>query len=76
MFIETHAFADHYMYKTSDMEHLIARAKRVGATLVTTRKDWVRLSPKHRAEIRVLDVALAWQDRDAIIAFLKQKNIL
>ncbi len=45
------SFPDHYQYTDADIEKLTAWAAKRGATLVTTEKDWVRLSPAARAQI-------------------------
>jgi tetraacyldisaccharide 4'-kinase len=39
-------FPDHYTYSEKDLENLQQKAKREGAMLVTTEKDWMRLSHK------------------------------
>ncbi|UPJ51161.1 tetraacyldisaccharide 4'-kinase [Bradyrhizobium sp. 200] len=41
--VEQRAFADHHAYSQSQIESLIAEAKRGGLTLVTTEKDLARL---------------------------------
>lgn len=50
--IATRAFADHYQYTDEDIEKLIALARKKNAKLVTTEKDWMRLSEKYRDEIK------------------------
>jgi tetraacyldisaccharide 4'-kinase len=45
---------------------LAAAAQAKGATLVTTEKDWVRLSPAWREKIRALKVELRWSDQAAL----------
>ncbi len=41
---ETWSFADHQAYNTTEAHVLLARARALQARLVTTEKDWVRLS--------------------------------
>lgn len=43
--VERRAFPDHYPYRVSDIEELVATARERGARLVTTQKDAVRLPP-------------------------------
>lgn len=45
------AFPDHYQYTDQDIKKLIALARRKGAKLITTEKDWMRLSPDVRDQI-------------------------
>lgn len=46
------SFPDHYQYTDKDIEQLLDLAKRKNAKLVTTEKDWVRLSPDMRKKIK------------------------
>ena len=71
-----HVFPDHYAYTPHDLKHLHDKAARTGAVLITTRKDWVRLSPAERMGIHVLDVSLEWQDPVAVMDFFRQKGLL
>ena len=58
------AFADHHPYSETDLVRLQEDAMRLGAQLVTTQKDWVRLPAEGRERIFVLPVALALDDVD------------
>lgn len=62
----TRTFADHHPYTTRDTEHLAAEAERLGANLVTTAKDHVRLAPAFAAHVAVLPVSLAFADPTAL----------
>jgi tetraacyldisaccharide 4'-kinase len=62
----THAFPDHHPYSESDFVSLAADAQAENAILVTTEKDWVRLSPRWCEKIRALKVALRWDDDAAL----------
>jgi tetraacyldisaccharide 4'-kinase len=44
-------FPDHADYRPEDLRFLADRAELHGAGLVTTEKDWVRLSPEWRAKV-------------------------
>jgi len=61
-----HGFPDHYPYRESDLAALRREATDTDARLVTTRKDWVRLAPRDRDAMDVLDVDLRWNDPDAL----------
>jgi tetraacyldisaccharide 4'-kinase len=41
-----------------------------GALLVTTEKDWVRLTPAWRARIATLAVRVVWQDETRLLDLL------
>jgi tetraacyldisaccharide 4'-kinase len=58
----TRDFPDHHPYGEGELVTLEAAARAKNATLVTTEKDWVRLSPAWREKIRVSKVALRWDD--------------
>ncbi|MCJ2014509.1 tetraacyldisaccharide 4'-kinase [Methylobacterium sp. J-076] len=64
----TRAFADHHPYRPADLAALAAGAHRLGAILVTTEKDAVRLPPDFAARVAVLRVRLAFADADAVRA--------
>jgi tetraacyldisaccharide 4'-kinase len=55
-------FPDHFGYDEATLRTLAARAETLGAGLVTTEKDWVRLPPAWRARIA------AWPVRAAFVA--------
>ena len=46
------SFADHYQYTDEDLKKLRDAAQKRGAKLITTEKDWMRLSPQLRDEIK------------------------
>ena len=70
--LETRAFADHRPYTDADIAALRARAAELGAGLVTTAKDFVRLPVAWRAGIEVLRVGLRWQNEADIDALLDE----
>jgi tetraacyldisaccharide 4'-kinase len=60
--VETRAFADHHAFTAAELDALEARADALGAGLLTTAKDAVRLPPDRRARPLVLGVRVAWAD--------------
>ena len=56
--VDSIAFPDHYPYKTGDLETLIAQAKLLDATLITTHKDWVRIPPPFQSQVQTVKVRL------------------
>ena len=59
-------FPDHHPYRDGDLAALAAEAQRLGADLVTTEKDAVRLPLAGAAGVRVLPVSLVFDDVEAL----------
>ncbi len=68
--VATRAFGDHHTYSESDANRLLDTAASLGATLVTTPKDFVRLPAPLRAVSLVVEVRLAWEDERALMTML------
>jgi len=62
------AFDDHHPYSDAEVQAILDAA--AGATVVTTTKDLVRLSPAHAAQVRAVAVDLTWKDEGEIDALL------
>ena len=60
--VETRGFADHHRYRDQEVDALLRRAARLGAALVTTEKDAVRLPRPQRSCVQVAPVRLIWAD--------------
>ncbi len=67
-----HAFPDHHVYTLADGGELLAEAARKKAVLVTTEKDYVKLTRPMQVECLVVKVRLAWDDEAALEAVLAQ----
>jgi tetraacyldisaccharide 4'-kinase len=67
---EERAYEDHHAYTASEFARLHSRAKALDATLVTTEKDFVRLTPAERQDVRFIPVRAAFDDRAALDALL------
>jgi tetraacyldisaccharide 4'-kinase len=65
------AFPDHAAFPPADLDALAARADVLGAGLVTTEKDWVRLPPLWRARVVAWPVAARFEDESAFGRFLR-----
>jgi tetraacyldisaccharide 4'-kinase len=59
-------FPDHHRYRAAELRALRDEATALGATLVTTPKDAVRLPAELRTGIAVVGVALDWADPAAL----------
>jgi len=64
--VAAHAFPDHHPYTERELAALADVARQAGATLITTEKDWVRLTPAWRTRIQYLPLAVEWQDEAAL----------
>ncbi|NQU61038.1 MAG: tetraacyldisaccharide 4'-kinase [Rhodospirillales bacterium] len=65
-----HAFPDHHRYTTNEIQRLKQEAADMGAILVTTTKDAVRLAASDLNGIEVLTISLEWRDETALDAVL------
>ena len=61
------AFADHHPYSEADLTQLQEDAARLGAILITTKKDWVRLPTEWRKRVEVFSVSLNIDQEDDLI---------
>ena len=62
-----HGFPDHHAYSEAELRNLAAEAAANAATLVTTTKDRMRMEGAWRERVPALAVAIAWQDRGALL---------
>ncbi len=64
--LDCHAFPDHHRYSADEIMTLVEKASAMGAVLVTTEKDFVRLPEEARPMVEVLGVRLSWADEEAL----------
>jgi tetraacyldisaccharide 4'-kinase len=60
--LHTHDFADHHPYRRQEIEALLHTATTLGAKLITTEKDAVRLPANLRPQIATLPVSLKFDE--------------
>jgi tetraacyldisaccharide 4'-kinase len=70
--VEERTFADHHAYSTAEITQLKSLARAKNAHLVTTEKDYVRLSPKEREGIEPLRVRAKFAQPEVIARLLDQ----
>lgn len=63
-------FADHAPLSEAQLQPLLAQADRLGARLITTEKDWVRLPPKWRECVLCLPIRARFDTPDDLLARL------
>ena len=68
--VEQRAYGDHHVYTQSEMARLKARARAEDALLVTTEKDFVRLTPAERDGIVAVPAQTQFEDPAALGALL------
>ncbi|HUY67758.1 MAG TPA: tetraacyldisaccharide 4'-kinase [Alphaproteobacteria bacterium] len=62
----TRDFADHHYFATHELQRLHSDAGKLGARLLTTEKDWVRLPINFRAQVLALPARLVFEDETAL----------
>lgn len=65
--------ADHAMVSEASFAHLQACARDEGARLVSTEKDWVRLSPAQRAAVTPWRVRAMFDDPEGLVALVRAR---
>ena len=71
--LEEIIFPDHYEYKEKDFIRLIERAKKFNAKLITTEKDFSKISKEYLKYIDIFKIDLIINDQDDLVKFLKEK---
>lgn len=66
------SFPDHHPYSEMELESLSGRAAGLGAGLVTTEKDWIRLPAIWRARVAAWPVRAEFEDPVALDALLRR----
>ena len=64
-------FPDHHNYSKSDLAYLIKLAKENHARLITTEKDYVRLTIDIKEDVEVLETSLEIENSDVFETFLE-----
>ncbi len=71
--IEEIIFPDHYNYKKIDIINIKKKAKKIGAKILTTEKDYVKISKVDRKNIDLIKIILKIKNRNSFVNFLKLK---
>ena len=71
--IEEVVFPDHYNYKKQDIVKIKKRAIKIGAKILTTEKDFVKISKKDRKSINLIKINLNIKNKKNFINYLKLK---
>ena len=65
--VQSLAFADHHLYTQSDLTRLQEDSIRLGASLITTQKDWVRLPAEWRERISFMPITMQTDSIDDML---------
>ena len=71
--VKTIEFPDHYQYTKKDIEKIKLQAKHLNAKILTTEKDFVKITDLDCAEIKFLKVDLVIKQEDKLINFIESK---
>ena len=64
-------FPDHYQYNTKDINNIVLHAKRLGAQILTTEKDYAKINSNKDNDIKFLEIEIAIKDEKKLIDYLK-----
>lgn len=66
-------YPDHFNYKKVDIDKIKIIANKIGAKIITTEKDYVKISKKDQKNIQFLKVKLKIKNEKTFINYLKSK---
>ena len=66
-------YPDHYMYNESDIISIKKHANNLGAKIITTEKDYVKISHLGKEDINLLEVDLIIENEKEFTDFIKEK---
>ena len=66
-------FPDHYTYKKKDIENILQESKKLNAKILTTEKDFIKLSEDDVREINFLKIELKIIKEEKFINFINDK---
>ena len=69
---ETYNFPDHRPYTEGDLEPLLKQAKKTGAKIITTEKDFVRLPDLYKNEVITLPIRLDIDTPQTLLSLIKK----
>jgi tetraacyldisaccharide 4'-kinase len=67
------SFADHHLFTEKDFSSLREKARSLGAKLITTEKDYVRLTKMQRKYVNYVPIELCWDNENEVKKYLKKQ---
>ena len=71
--VETIDFPDHHFYTLEELEKILEKAKALKAEVYTTSKDYVKIPHLLQKEIKVLEIAIVWDNPEQLTEFIRKK---
>jgi len=66
-------FPDHYDYKQKDIDFIKNRANQINAEVITTEKDYVKISKFDKEHINFLEIDLKIENEKDLMNFITKK---
>lgn len=66
-------FSDHHIYEKKDVKNIFEEANRLNAKILTTEKDFIKLSGHDAKKINFLKIELKITDEEKLVNFLNDK---
>ena len=66
-------FPDHHEYNKSEINKIISKARKLNAKIITTEKDFVKISDIYKKDIDFLKVKINFTEEEKLKKFLKYK---
>ena len=70
--LENISFPDHYNYSNKELENLINKTKENNATLLTTEKDFFRISETYKKNIKHLKITVEIENKNQFVEEIKK----
>ena len=70
--IETIKFPDHYKYSEKEIENMLNKIKKDNCILLTTEKDYFRISEKYKKKINYLKIKINIENKNQFIEIIKK----
>ena len=67
------SFADHFKYSDSDIKKIIKKSKTLNTEILTTEKDYMKISKKYHKFIKCIKIDLIIEEQKKLIDFLDEK---
>ena len=64
-------FPDHHQYNVNDINNIVLHAKRLGAQILTTEKDYAKINSNKDNDIKFLEIEIVIKDEKKLIDYLK-----
>jgi tetraacyldisaccharide 4'-kinase len=71
--VEEIIFPDHYNYSADNINKILDKAKKIGAKVITTEKDFVKISDDYKNKINYIEIDLNIPKEEDLIKFINSK---